>query len=299
MMHHAMDSVRENIAVLTHFLEQHANVLVLTGAGISTASGIPDYRDQNGIRRGKAPLEGETFRTSEIARKRYWARSMVGWPRLAQAQPNAAHLAISTLQTAQKISSVITQNVDGLHQQANNTNIIELHGNIHIVFCLDCGTRFPRSLIQSLLQQANPHFTPYLTRAMAETLPDGDADIEPEAVNAMNIPPCPHCGGKLQPDVVFFGDGVPHSRIQKAEQAFTAADAILVISSSLFVLSGYRLCRMAAEKGKPIAAINHGITRADHLLSFKSTLAAERILPLLVKSLNLHQNLQKPSHVYR
>jgi len=270
-----------DVDALAAFMAPHRHVLVLSGAGISTASGIPDYRDANGVRRGKAPMEGPAFRSSEAMRRRYWARSMIGWPKLAGTAPNAGHHALATLETAGKVSTILTQNVDGLHQQAGSSDVIELHGNIHRVVCLDCGTAHTRRSVQDLLEHANPE----LTASDAATLPDGDADLETAALADFHVPPCPVCGGMLQPDVVFFGDGVPRVRSEAAERAVAAADAVLVVGSSLVVFSGYRFCRMAAEAGKPIAAINRGVTRADPLLALKCQEAAELLLPLLADRL--------------
>jgi NAD-dependent SIR2 family protein deacetylase len=203
---------------------------------------------------------------------------MVGWPVLAKAEPNAGHRAIAQLQGCGPGASVVTQNVDGLHQRAGSVDVVELHGNIHSVICLECGVRFSRAFIQSLLEEANP----YLSGATAVPAPDGDAQIEPEYLTDFQIPHCVHCAGVLKPDVVFFGDGVPRSRTAEAEKKLQDADALLVVGSSLMVHSAYRLCRMAAESGKPIAAINLGTTRADPLLSFKVEERSDQLLPLLV-----------------
>ena len=265
------------LAALTQLLLERRDVLVLTGAGISTASGIPDYRDDDGVRRGRLPIEGNAFRQSEAARKRYWARSMLGWPRLAQATPNAAHRALAQLQQAGHLGAILTQNVDGLHQQAGSTGVIELHGSIHTVRCLSCGTVYPRGQIQQELQRCNPA----LAEMQAEALPDGDAQLEPDADAAFHVPACVACGGMLQPDVVFFGDGVPAARSALAEQAARACDAMLVVGSSLMVLSGFRFPRMVAEAGKPVVAINRGVTRADALLAFKIREDAATVLPRL------------------
>jgi NAD-dependent SIR2 family protein deacetylase len=274
-----------DLAALAAFLDRHSRLLVLTGAGISTASGIPDYRDRNGVRRGAAPVQGPAFRSLEAVRKRYWARSMLGYPTLSSSAPNPAHHALATLEASGKIAAVLTQNVDGLHQRAGSANVIELHGNIHHVVCLECSTRFSRDAIQSMLEAANPS----LLEITATPLPDGDARFEPDALAEFQPPGCTQCGGMLQPDVVFFGDGVPRARAAAAEQALAQADAVLVIGSSLVVFSGYRFCRMAAEAGKPVAAINRGVTRADHLLAFKSEAAAELILPALALQMRAMQ----------
>lgn len=266
---------------LAQWLRAHQRVLVLTGAGISTASGIPDYRDDAGVRRGRLPIQGNEFRQSEAARKRYWARSMLGWPRLAQAAPNAAHRALAQLQQAGLLGPILTQNVDGLHQQAGSLEVIELHGSIHAVRCLACGTAHTRAQIQQELERSNPAFA----ALEAEALPDGDARLEPDADAAFHVPGCSVCAGMLQPDVVFFGDGVPSARSAQAEQAARQCDAMLVVGSSLMVLSGFRFPRMVAEAGKPVVAINRGVTRADDLLAFKIRQDAEAVLPQLASHL--------------
>lgn len=268
-------------AALLQLLRTHRRLLVLTGAGISTASGIPDYRDDDGVRRGRLPIQGAEFRAHEAARRRYWARSMVGWPRLAQARPNAAHEALAQLQRAGRVGTILTQNVDGLHQQAGSEAVIELHGSIHAVRCLACATLTPRAQVQRQLEQANPGFI----GLDAASLPDGDVQLEPDADAAFQVPACAHCGGMLQPDVVFFGDGVPAARNVLAEQAVRQADGVLVVGTSLMVLSGFRFARMAAEAGKPVAAINRGVTRADALLTVKSSDSAELLLPRLAAGL--------------
>ena len=272
-----MPDIADPLAALAQLLLERRDVLVLTGAGISTASGIPDYRDDDGVRRGRLPIQGNEFRQSEAARKRYWARSMLGWPRLAQATPNAAHRALAQLQQAGHLGAILTQNVDGLHQQAGSARVIELHGSIHEVRCLSCATVYPRAQIQQELQRCNPA----LAHLQAEALPDGDAQLEPEADATFHVPDCVACGGVLQPDVVFFGDGVPAARSALAEQAAQACDAMLVVGSSLMVLSGFRFPRMVAEAGKPVVAINRGVTRADALLAVKIREDAATVLPRL------------------
>lgn len=272
--HHALDQ-------LAQFLQRHPDVLLLTGAGISTASGIPDYRDPDGVRRGNAPVQGPDFRRQDAVQRRYWARSMVGWPSLARARPNPGHLAIAQLARRQQVGGLVTQNVDGLHQQAGSTAVTELHGSIHAVVCLDCRAGFPRSTIQHMLEDDNPQ----MRGATATPAPDGDALLEPSQLATFHVPRCPHCGGTLQPDVVFFGDGVPPACAAEAERKMTDASALLVVGSSVMVYSSFRLCRMAAETGKPVAAINLGKTRADHLLAFKTQAPAQDILPALAAML--------------
>jgi NAD-dependent SIR2 family protein deacetylase len=273
----------DDIDKLARFLRRHRNVLALTGAGMSTASGIPDYRDKDGVRRGRAPVQGPEFRRSDAVRRRYWARSMVGYPTLAQAAPNAGHHALAALEQGGALGAVITQNVDGLHQRAGSQKLIELHGNIHGVVCLDCRTQYARGAIQEQLLRENPQ----LAGSNAQPLPDGDAQLEPEALEHFSVPQCGNCGGVLQPDVVFFGDTIPRDRTELALQTMAEADALLVVGSSLMVFSGYRFCKLAAESGKPIAAINAGVTRADALLSLKLALSAETALPQLALRLEL------------
>jgi NAD-dependent SIR2 family protein deacetylase len=254
---------------------------VLTGAGLSTASGIPDYRDRDGTRRGKPPIHGPDFRKSEAVQRRYWARSMIGWPVLAQARPNRGHQSIAGLERIGKIGSVLTQNVDGLHGQAGSLGVLELHGNIHTVVCLECSAVFPRAFVQGQLEDFNPQ----MAGANATPLPDGDASVEPTEVAAFRLPYCTCCGGTLMPNVVFFGDNVPPARTAIALEQMDRADALLVVGSSLMVYSGFRFCRMAQAAGKPIAAINLGRTRADDLLDIKIEETAERVLPLALELL--------------
>ncbi len=263
---------------LADFIERHPRLLVLTGAGMSTASGIPGYRDRDGVRRGSAPVQGPEFRKLDTVRRRYWARSMVGYPNLARAVPNAGHHALAALEQQGRLGAVLTQNVDGLHQRAGSGNVIELHGNIHQVVCLDCHAGFSRSFVQQMLVEANPH----LVNVQAQSAPDGDAHLEPGALDDFHIPWCVHCRGTLKPDVVFFGDGVPAQRTADAFASLEQADALLVIGSSLVVFSGFRFCRSAAASGKPIAAINLGVTRADDMLALKVEDSAEQVLPALL-----------------
>jgi NAD-dependent SIR2 family protein deacetylase len=275
-------SLRAQAEPLAEFLARHPRSLVLTGAGLSTASGIPDYRDRDGVRRGKEPIQGPAFRKSEAVQRRYWARSMVGYPTLAQAAPNPGHRAIAALEAGAHIGSVLTQNVDGLHQQAGSSAVLELHGNIHGVVCMGCRAQFSRASVQTQMVERNAG----IASADASPLPDGDAQLEPEALEHFQLPICEHCGGALSPDVVFFGDNVPPARTAAALDQMARADALLVIGSSLMVYSGFRFCRIAAETGKPIAAVNLGRTRADHLLSLKVEASSEQILPHVQELLN-------------
>ncbi len=278
-------TVHDPAAALAEFLERYPRALVLTGAGLSTASGIPDYRDRDGTRRGRQPIQGPEFRRSGDIQRRYWARSMVGWPVMAKARPNGGHRALARLEAHGSFGSLLTQNVDGLHQAAGSRTVLELHGNVHSVVCMHCKAQFARAFVQTLLSEANPE----LANAIAAPLPDGDAAIEPDALEAFYLPACIHCGGALTPDVVFFGDGIPASRTAAALARMEAADALLVVGSSLMVYSGFRFCRMAAETGKPIAAVNLGLTRADHLIALKLEESAERLLPRVADLLHAEE----------
>jgi len=250
---------------LLGFVDRYRRLFVLSGAGISTASGIPDYRDEDGRWKRRPPVNGQDFARSAAVRRRYWARSMIGWPTLARARPNPAHQAIARLQAAARVHRLVTQNVDGLHQRAGSEDVIELHGSIAQVVCLDCGLRIERVDVQRWLEAANPDYAGRL----AAGAPDGDADVDPADWDRFAAPDCPHCGGILKPDVVFFGDSVPRNRVDEAMQALEQADAMLVVGSSLMLYSGYRFCDFAHRVQKPIAAINLGRTRADHLFQVK------------------------------
>jgi NAD-dependent SIR2 family protein deacetylase len=250
---------------LHDFVQRHPRLFVLSGAGISTDSGIPGYRDENGEWKRSPPITLQEFLGSLASRQRYWARSMIGWPVVAEAQPNAAHLALARLEAARHVPTLVTQNVDGLHQRAGSRDVIELHGSIGAVTCLDCGTRHARATIQQTLEADNPA----LLDVVAEPAADGDAHLEWHDLGGFRIPACPNCGGLLKPSVVFFGENVPRVTVDEATRALEAADAMLVVGSSLMVYSGYRFSVWAQQMGKPIAAINLGRTRADPLLELK------------------------------
>lgn len=252
-------------AALAEFVQANPRLLLLTGAGISTTSGIPDYRDEAGRWKRQPPLSHQDFLRSAAARRRYWARSMVGWPRIASARPNAAHEALARMGRAGYVQALVTQNVDGLHQRAGSQEVIELHGGLDRVICLGCRAALPRSAVQHMLETYNPG----LAALPALAAPDGDAEVEFADLDDFRVPDCPRCGGLLKPDVVFFGDCVPRQRVDAVLQALAAVDALLVIGSSLMVYSGYRFCLAARDLGKPIAAINLGQTRADDLLRLK------------------------------
>ena len=238
---------------------------MLSGAGLSTASGIPDYRDREGRWKRKQPVEHREFLASAEVRRRYWARSFLGWPMIGEAQPGSGHRALAELEARGRIALTVTQNVDGLHQKAGSRAVLELHGAIAEVLCLDCGSRHARAAVQDWMRAANPGFAD----TMATAAPDGDADAA-EGFEAGFAPPdCPACGGMLKPDVVFFGDNVPKARVGAVSTAIDNADGLLVVGSSLMVYSGYRFAEHAHRQGKPVMAVNLGKTRADHLLAAK------------------------------
>lgn len=258
---HATDATRE----LVDFATRHPRLFVLTGAGCSTESGIPDYRDVRGEWKRPSPVTFQAFTGEDATRRRYWARSLVGFPTMAHARPGAAHRALAGLEAAGRVELLLTQNVDGLHEAAGSRRAIDLHGRIDTIRCLGCEARTPRTLFQAELRRRNPRWAELEARAA----PDGDADLDGLDFSGFDVPDCPLCGGMLKPDVVFFGESVPRQRIADAFAALEAADAVLVAGSSLMVYSGFRFVQAAAKAAKPIAAVNLGRTRADDLFDLK------------------------------
>jgi len=254
-----------DVAMLARFLSGHGSLVVLTGAGVSTASGIPAYRDESGRWVQSAPIQFGEFARSRRSRQRYWARSFVGWPRFGRAAPNEAHRALAALEERGGIDTLITQNVDGLHARAGSRRVIDLHGNLDWVVCLSCQARTGRADFQSRLEQANPGWAAEVESYRA----DGDAEIGPAAPEDFAVPGCESCNGDLKPDVVMFGENVPRSRVEAAMDAVDRAEALLVVGSSLTVFSGFRFVRRAHESGKPIAILNRGATRGDDFASVK------------------------------
>jgi NAD-dependent SIR2 family protein deacetylase len=249
---------------LRRWIARHRRVFVLTGAGCSTASGIPDYRDENGEWKRRPPVMILPFRSQESVYRRYWARAYAGWPRFTAAAPGAAHHALAAWERAGTLAHLVTQNVDGLHQRAGSRAVIDLHGRLDIVVCLGCGERSSRAALQAVMAEANPAW-----HAAVTTAPDGDADIDASAVDAFEPPRCERCGGLLKPDVVFFGENVPGERVEDARDALARADALLVAGSSLLVYSGFRFVRFARDRGLPIAIVNRGRTRGDDFAEIK------------------------------
>ncbi len=270
-----------------HQLERLAELLreyrtvVLSGAGISTGSGIPDYRGPSSARRPRRPIQYREFRDQVEARTRYWARSAVGWPWINARTPNEAHGAIATLQAEGHVDCVITQNVDGLHQRAGSKRVLELHGTLAEVMCLDCGVPDSRSDFQERILQLNPQWE----TLSAEIAPDGDAELPREVTESFVVPTCRSCGGVLKPNVVFFGESVPKDRVATAWEWVSDAEMILVVGSSLTVYSGYRFVDRAAKDGKPVAIVNRGTTRGDPVADIKIDAALEEALPELARLL--------------
>ncbi len=266
------------------WLDAHRRLLVITGAGCSTASGIPDYRDRNGDWKHKRPVSYGDFVGSAAVRQRYWARSLVGFARVAAAEPNVAHRALARLEAMGRVERVVTQNVDGLHQRAGSRAVIDLHGRLDAVGCLDCGQRVARADVQTLLVAWNPRFAAVAAMAAAGAAPDGDAVLE-GPFDDLAVPDCPACGGVLKPAVVFFGESVPKPVVADAYSALQRADAVLVVGSSLMVYSSFRFCTAAAQAGKPLALLNLGRTRADDIASARFALECGAALSAAVEEL--------------
>lgn len=263
--------------VLAELLRRSGRLLVLTGAGCSTASGIPDYRDVEGRWKHRAPVLFRDFVGDAAIRRRYWARSLIGWRHLSRAEPNAAHLALARLESLGFVEALLTQNVDGLHGRAGSRRVIELHGRLSEVVCLHCRSRFARTAIQQRLHLLNPDWV----GLGADPGPDGDAGLDGRGFEGFRVPDCAACGGVLKPHVVFFGEQVPKTRVELAFRALRQAGALLVVGSSLMVQSGYRFVREARQTGIPVAAVNIGRTRADELFTLKVAAACDAVLPAL------------------
>jgi len=272
-----MTAATATISALSRFLETHPRLVVLSGAGLGIASGIPAYRDRAGVWQHSRPITHQEFVSEPERRQRYWARSLLGWPTMRDARPNAGHLALARLERQGHIDLLITQNVDRLHQRAGSAKVIDLHGRLDQVRCLGCASTVSREVVQQRLLRDNPHSPGQAARPR----PDGDAEPAAELVAQIRIPACAVCGGTLMPDVVFFGGTVPRERVEACNGAIAGADALLVVGSSLQVYSGFRFCRLASELGKPIAIINPGITRGDSLASLKLAADCEPLLTAL------------------
>jgi NAD-dependent SIR2 family protein deacetylase len=259
-------------------------VVVLSGAGMSTESGIPDYRGPAGAAtRRQAPMTGQAFRRSADARRRYWARSHLGWGLVSRAEPNQGHLAVRVLEELGVVVGTITQNVDGLHQAAGSRAVVDLHGRLDRVVCLGCGSRTAREDLRRRLETANPGWA---TDVQA-THPDGDVELDDEAVEHFVVVGCVSCQGVLKPDVVFFGEGVPPERVQQSYRMLAGASLLMVLGSSLEVFSGRRFVMRAAQDGVPVAIVNQGRTRGDDMAELKLEAALGTTLAQLVDELQV------------
>ena len=257
-------------------------VVVLSGAGLSTESGIPDYRGETGSLRRHTPMTYDQFVGSADGRRRYWARSHLGWRTIARAAPNDGHRAVTALHRDGYLSAVITQNVDGLHQAAGTPGVVELHGSLDRVICLGCRRTSPREDLDRRLHTANPGFAAEATRIN----PDGDAELADEVVQNFRPVPCADCEtGVLKPDVVFFGENVPRERVGECYRLVDKADALLVLGSSLTVMSGLRFVRHAAQVGKPVVIVNRGETRGDRYAALRVDVPLGRALTEVVTRL--------------
>lgn len=287
-------------------------VVVLAGAGCSTESGIPDYRGPDGRRTPRTPIQYLEFVRRAETRRRYWARSAVGWARVASARPNPGHQALARMEHAGVVRGVITQNVDGLHQAAGSRRVLELHGSLAFVRCLECGLRLRRDRVQERIVELNgpgvegghgagrdPRVDgdpgvdgdpdagegPGATRTTARAAPDGDAELPDHLLDGFLVPECERCGGTLKPDVVFFGETVPKDRVERAWRLFEEADALLVVGSSLTVYSGRRFTQRAEREGLPIGIVNLGPTRADRAAAVRVEGPTGQVLPRMAERL--------------
>lgn len=263
--------MREDLA---RFIDASRRLVVLTGAGCSTESGIPDYRSPGGAWARHKPIYFSSFVRSAEVRRFYWARSYRGWPRFASARPNRAHQALAALEHRGKVHQLITQNVDDLHQEAGSRAVVQLHGRNRVVVCLECRAEVEREEMQQRLAEKNREWLErapwqHLRADDAEFAPDGDADIARDAVGDFVVPGCSRCGGVLKPGVVFFGESVPADKVTYSMSRVDEADALLVVGSSLTVWSGFRFVRRASERGIPVAIVNIGPTRGDDLATLK------------------------------
>jgi NAD-dependent SIR2 family protein deacetylase len=263
-------------------LVDDGDVVVLSGAGLSTDSGIPDYRGATGSLRRHTPMTYQTFLRDPAGRHRYWARSFVGWQQIDAARPNVGHRAVAELQVAGLVTGVITQNVDGLHQAAGARDVLELHGGLDRTICLACGDVAGRATLDERLRAANPHFGPHVD----EVNPDGDAELPDEVLDGFVMVDCLACGrGPLKPDVVFFGETVPRDRVDACFALVEDAGALLVLGSSLTVMSGYRFVLRAEKLGIPVGLVNLGPTRGDAKVDVRVDAPLGTVLPDLARRL--------------
>ena len=257
-------------------------ITVLSGAGISLASGIPTYRDASGQWLGAEPITHQAFMRDAVARRRYWARSAHGYPLMSKASPTEAHVALASLEQMGLMRECITQNVDCLHEAAGHHSVLHLHGTIEAVLCTACGHRYERQEIQKAIETLNGI---HETQTIDGPRPDGDIPVSDEWIEQFQVPDCVRCGGFLKPDVVFFGGNLASETKESALIAIDEASALVVVGSSVQVFSGYRLCRRAAERGIPILLINPGQGRADEIATHRMIYPAEIALPIVARQL--------------
>ena len=265
---------------LQDFLADKRNLIVLSGAGISVSSGIPTYRDKTGNWKRSNPIQHQDFMLRKLARQRYWLRSFSGWPAVASAVPTPSHNVIAELERCKIVQMVVTQNVDRLHQQAGSQNVIDLHGRLDEVICMSCQKITPRNTLQSELTLLNPSFS-----RQGNIAPDGDADVPEKLVPDFVVPPCEDCGEILKPNVVFFGDSVNKSIVQRVYDGIDDSDGMLIVGTSLKVFSGYRFCRYATQQQKPIASINPGLSRGEDMIQVIVRRESDDVLPPILKTI--------------
>ena len=266
---------------LKSFIADHPRLFVITGAGISHASGIPTYRDEVGTWKTNIPIQHGDFLKDPAIRQRYWARSFGGWPNVGNAKPNSAHRALAKLEALGYVETLVTQNVDRLHQKVGHKRAIDLHGRLDQVVCMDCGTLSPRDEVQQWLWQHNPH----LDDIHVEQAPDGDSHVREELIKQLEVPVCRSCSGMLKPNVVFYGGSVGKEKVNYLSDKLRASDAVLVVGSSLMVYSSFRFCKLAQQHQIPIICINQGLTRADDMFALKVNADCGRILTSLAATL--------------
>ena len=269
----------DDAEIFSLFLDRYQTFVVLTGAGISEPSGIPTYRDHGGKWQRSQPIQHQEFISREDKQQRYWARSALGWPAVARAQPNSAHIGLARLEKADRIPLLVTQNVDRLHQRAGHHTVVDLHGRLDQVICLDCHNVETRANLQQRLIETNSVLQALLSQSPDVPLaPDGDAHIEDRLTRELKVPGCQQCNGVLMPDVVFFGGVVPAERVHVTKEAIAKADALLIVGSSLMVYSGFRFLKFAHEAGKPVAILNQGTTRGDEIADYRMFVDCRELL---------------------
>ncbi|XP_011707722.1 PREDICTED: NAD-dependent protein deacetylase Sirt4-like isoform X1 [Wasmannia auropunctata] len=268
----------EDVTRLKEFVDKRHRLCVLTGAGVSTESGIPDYRSAEvGLyaRSNRKPILYKEFCDSEAARRRYWARNCIGWPRFSSLRPNITHEILKHMEYVEKVGCVVTQNVDNLHLKAGSRKVIELHGTAFRVMCLNCDHKICRHELQRVFQKLNPS----MIAATQMIRPDGDVELSQAQVEGFNVPACDNCGGILKPDIVFFGDNVPHDKVQNVKANVESSDALLILGTTLSTFSAYRIVLQAIDAKKPVAIVNIGETRADKVVNLRIEGRCGDVLP--------------------